>query len=77
MTTIRICIYKSAMYICVCHAVNERRIEQVAREGVRNIKQLCVQTRTGTRCGKCLPDAKQVLERAVASVANNALADVA
>lgn len=55
------------MYICVCHAVNERRIEQaVAEDGVRSIKGLCMATRAGTCCGKCLPEAKSRLNEALA-----------
>lgn len=54
------------MYICVCHAVNERRIEQaVTEEGVRSIKGLCMATRAGTCCGKCLPEAKTRLDQAL------------
>ncbi len=53
------------MYICVCHAVNERRIEKAVDEGVRSIKGLCLATRAGTCCGKCLPEAKQRLEQAI------------
>ena len=53
------------MYICVCHAVNERRIEQAVDEGVRSIKGLCMATKAGTCCGKCLPEAKQRLDEAL------------
>ncbi|MGJ8668997.1 MAG: (2Fe-2S)-binding protein [Oceanococcus sp.] len=53
------------MYICVCHAVNERRIEKAVDEGVRSIKGLCLATRAGTCCGKCLPEAKQRLQQAL------------
>ena len=52
-----------AMYICVCHAVNERRIERAVDEGVTSIKGLCMATRAGTCCGKCLPEAKRHLEQ--------------
>ena len=55
------------MYICVCHAVNERRIEQAgAQDGVRSIKGLCMATRAGTCCGECLPEAKSRLHQALA-----------
>ncbi len=53
------------MYICVCNAVNERQIEQAAAEGVRSIKGLCMATRAGTCCGKCLPEAKRVLDSVI------------
>lgn len=53
------------MYVCVCNAVNERSIEQAVDNGVRSIKGLCLATRAGTCCGKCLPTAKQHLEKAL------------
>lgn len=49
------------MIVCVCHNVNERQIAECANSGVRTIKQLCSQTRAGTRCGKCLCEARRVL----------------
>lgn len=57
--------FHTPMYICVCHAVNERRIEQAVDEGVRSIKGLCMATKAGTCCGKCLPEAKQRLDEAL------------
>ena len=65
LTMIRIWVFISPMYICVCHAVNERRIEKAVDEGVRSIKGLCLATRAGTCCGKCLPEAKQRLHQAI------------
>lgn len=62
------------MYICICHAVNESRIQRAAQDGVRNIKGLCRSTGAGTCCGKCLPEAKRILDRSVATLAENALA---
>ncbi len=62
------------MYICVYNAVNERRIARaVEEEGVRSIKGLCMATRAGTCCGKCLPQAKRVLEETLQNQARNAL----
>lgn len=65
------------MVICVCHNVNERRIAECASEGVRSIKQLCSQTRAGTRCGKCLCEARRVLMDSVAREASRAAATTA
>lgn len=56
------------MIVCVCHNVNEKRIAECAADGVRSVKQLCATTRAGTRCGKCLCEARDVLRAAVAEV---------
>jgi len=49
------------MIVCVCHNVNDRQIAACAGQGVRTIKQLCGRTRAGTRCGKCLCEARRIL----------------
>ena len=54
------------MYICVCNAVNERRIEQAVAEGVNSMKGLCLTTRLGTCCGKCVPEGRKRLQQALA-----------
>ena len=54
------------MIVCICHNVNDKRIAQCAREGVRSVKGLCMATRAGTCCGKCLPEAKSRLNEALA-----------
>ncbi|MGB1558333.1 MAG: (2Fe-2S)-binding protein [Oceanococcaceae bacterium] len=54
------------MIVCVCHNVNEKRIAASVDEGVRSVKGLCMATRCGTQCGKCLPVAKAVLQEAMA-----------
>ena len=55
-----------AMYICICKAVTDRQIRQAAEAGISNIKGLCMATQAGTCCGKCLPEARRVLQEAVA-----------
>lgn len=67
------------MIVCICHNVNDKRIAQCAREGVRSVKGLCMATRCGTRCGKCLCTARDVLNEALQQAeptpaARNALA---
>jgi bacterioferritin-associated ferredoxin len=49
------------MYVCVCHGISEKRLQQAILEGVRSFEQL--QTRTGiaTCCGACEPCARQML----------------
>lgn len=65
------------MFVCVCRAVTDRQIKALTEEGVSTIKGLCLATQAGTCCGKCLPEAKKVLEESVAALASNALERVA
>lgn len=53
------------MIVCVCRNVNDRRIAECARGGVRSIKQLCRETGAGTCCGKCVTEARRVLQHAI------------
>lgn len=55
------------MVVCICHNVNDKRIADCVEEGVRTIKGLCVATRAGTKCGKCLCEARRILDEAVSA----------
>ncbi len=54
------------MYICVCKAVSDKRIERAVDQGVRRLKDLKDMTGLGSCCGKCVPDARRVLNDALA-----------
>lgn len=56
------------MYICVCKAVSEKRIERVVQQGVRSLKDLKDTTGLGSCCGKCVPDARRCLSDATARI---------
>lgn len=49
------------MYICVCHAVTEREVEECARAGAQSIDELSMHLGVGTCCGKCRESAADVL----------------
>jgi bacterioferritin-associated ferredoxin len=51
------------MYVCICNAVTEREIAQVAQEGVRSFDQLEQLLLVGTCCGKCRDKAAECLEK--------------
>lgn len=50
------------MYVCVCHGISERRIEQAIREGARSFEQLQSCTGVATCCGACEPCARQMVD---------------
>ena len=54
------------MYVCICKAVSERRIAQAVGEGVTTLKELRERTGLGTNCGKCVPQAYQLLRDSLA-----------
>ena len=54
------------MYVCVCKAVSEKRIERSVSEGVVGLKQLREVTGLGSCCGKCVPQARRCLMDALA-----------
>lgn len=65
LTMIIICQYDALMYICVCKAVSDTRIRRLAREGVVTLRELVRETELGTCCGKCVPQAREVLQAAL------------
>ena len=54
------------MYICVCKAVSDKRIERSVEQGVRRLKDLKDMTGLGSCCGKCVPEARRALSDALA-----------
>ncbi|MGH8444805.1 MAG: (2Fe-2S)-binding protein [Solimonas sp.] len=50
------------MYVCVCKAVSDRTIRRAIREdGVTSLRELARTHGVGTCCGKCVPDARELL----------------
>lgn len=58
------------MFVCVCNAVRDRQIVAAVHDGVRGIKGVCLATRAGTTCGKCLPEVKRQLTEAIDALAS-------
>lgn len=52
------------MYVCVCKAVNERRIKEAVADGARSMRELRAQLGVCSCCGKCGRHAREVLESA-------------
>ena len=50
------------MYVCVCKAVSDRAIRRAVREdGVTSLRELARGHGLGTCCGKCVPQARELL----------------
>lgn len=50
------------MYVCICHAVNERMIEKACQNGTRSLSELSRELGVGQGCGKCVQHACQTME---------------
>lgn len=53
------------MYVCICRAVTDKRIVQAVGQGATTLKDLRERTQLGTCCGKCVPQAYQLLKDAL------------
>lgn len=49
------------MYVCICKAVSEKGILRAVDAGATTLKDLRERTGLGTGCGKCVPQAYQLL----------------
>jgi len=57
------------MWVCICNAVNERRISQAVQDGTNNWKELCRELKIASQCGKCAIAAKAFFEKELAAKA--------
>jgi len=51
------------MYICVCQAISEKKLEQLAREENGNYTTLQLKHGVGATCGHCEGCAKEVCKK--------------
>lgn len=49
------------MYICNCMGITEREIRGAADLGCETVKDLSRELGVGTCCGKCVPEARNLL----------------
>jgi bacterioferritin-associated ferredoxin len=52
------------MFVCICHAINEKTIEQAVAEGAQSVRDLRRQLNVGSQCGQCVRHAHEVIEQA-------------
>ncbi|PST88447.1 (2Fe-2S)-binding protein [Photobacterium jeanii] len=54
------------MYVCVCHAISDKKIMKLTQEhnlaDIRGIREI---TPLGSQCGKCIRQAKVIIEQTV------------
>ncbi len=50
------------MYICICHALTEKDLLQTIEEkDITNVRSLGRETGACRQCGKCAPDARNLI----------------
>ena len=52
------------MYICLCHGINKKIVEQLQESGHCTVRQVQKQCQAGSSCGACLPDIRKLLKDA-------------
>lgn len=54
------------MYICICHAVTDKRLRVSIQNGATTVAQLQRETACGTGCGCCLDHVEALLHSELA-----------
>lgn len=52
------------MYVCICHGVTEKDIQQAAKSGAVDLLDIQQMTGCATGCGSCVESAIEVLQAA-------------
>jgi len=50
------------MYVCICHAVTDREIRASIEDGAKSLRDLRVELKVGTQCGKCACEVRAILK---------------
>ena len=53
------------MIVCICKAVSDRKIRGLVAEGATSLRDLSRESGLGTCCGRCVPQAREVLSEAL------------
>ncbi len=55
------------MFVCICNAVTDREIRNLARRGVDSLAELRMLTGCSDCCGQCAEEAESILLTALAA----------
>ncbi|ADT70395.1 MAG: bacterioferritin-associated ferredoxin [Pseudoalteromonas tetraodonis] len=58
------------MYICLCHGVTDKKIEQTIDDGATTMRELTKELKVGSQCGKCCCCTKKILNRKLIQIAD-------
>jgi bacterioferritin-associated ferredoxin len=57
------------MYVCICNALRQSQIEEMARSGVRCEREAYARLGCKPKCGVCLPVARALVQTGVSQAA--------
>lgn len=49
------------MFVCLCHAVTDREINQAIDDGLQTVSELMSELKVATQCGGCLNEVMQMV----------------
>lgn len=56
------------MFICLCHAVNDRQIRSAVQDGCCSLREVSQCLNVGRTCGRCVPAAREVIDETLAEM---------
>jgi bacterioferritin-associated ferredoxin len=54
------------MYVCICRAVSEKAVKREISAGACSVRALKDRLGLGSVCGRCVPDARSMIQQASA-----------
>jgi len=54
------------VYICLCKGITDTQIKRCINNGAKNIKQVRKELGVASQCCKCLPEARAIIDDALA-----------
>ncbi|MDW6002070.1 (2Fe-2S)-binding protein [Vibrio mangrovi] len=56
------------MFVCLCHSVSDKKLRRlILEDGISDMREIRRCTALGSQCGKCVRQAKEILNDTVAA----------
>lgn len=57
------------MYVCLCRGITDQNIKDAVANGAENFREIREQLDLGTCCGRCVPEARAIINEELAQIA--------
>ncbi|GAB3051924.1 (2Fe-2S)-binding protein [Acinetobacter apis] len=57
------------MYVCLCRGITDQDIKNAINNGSESFRQIREELDLGTCCGRCVPEARQIISEELAQIA--------
>lgn len=57
------------MYVCLCRGITDQDIKNAVNNGSESFRQIREELDLGTCCGRCVPEARQIISEELAQIA--------